>query len=101
MAEFLNQTVSPVEYEDGFNAMGKPIPMFRRTAAVKHCRAMGMTDTGKIMACIGGMVVQLEKDKPYEAMAVGMRYLDLTGTYRIMSVLLVEPRPDEQPTAMG
>jgi hypothetical protein len=30
----------------------------------------------------------LERDKPYEAQAAGMKFLDLTGTYRLFAVLL-------------
>lgn len=94
MAEFLNwkhekgHPAPAPENEDGFNAMGKPVPAFRRTAALAHCRVMGLTDTGRAMACVDGMANALQRDEPYQAMEAGMKYLDLTGVYRLMAVLL-------------
>lgn len=91
MAEFLNRP-RPQRRKDqpgsGFNAMGKPVPMFRRQAALDHCKAMGLTDTQDAWACVGRMSEALERDEPYKAMEAGMVYLDLTGTYRLMAVLL-------------
>ena len=100
MAEFLNQTVptrmSKEGSDSGFDAMGKPVPMHRRTAALEHCRQMGLTNTEDAWNCVGGMAQQLERDRPYEAMAAGMKYLDLTGVYRLMAVLLcAEPKEDQ------
>ena len=102
MAEFLNwrdaknrHAIGPVpDNEDGFNQMGKPIPMFRRMAADENCKDMGLADSGQRLAVIQGMAEYLERDEPYKAMEVGMRYLDLTGTYRLMAVLLVAPNPN-------
>jgi hypothetical protein len=97
MAEFLGQKkprrLTKVGSGDGFDAMGKPIPLYRRTAALDHCRQMGLTDPEDAWSCVGGVAEQLERDAPYEAMAAGMKYLDLIGTYRLMAVLLTaEPR---------
>ena len=80
-----NEAKKPI---DGLSAMGKPITMGRRANADKHCKEMGLTDHDKRIACINGMSEQLERDNPYEAMSEGMKYLDLTGTYRLMAVLL-------------
>ena len=94
MAEFLdksNLSKKPVKskvIEDGFNAMGKPVPMHRCQAALDHCRQMGLTNTSEAMDCVSGMAQQLQRDNPYEAMAVGMHYLDIVGVYRLMAVLL-------------
>ena len=96
MAEFLNPSdlkkkvysLARDKGNSGFAAMGKPIPLYRCTAALDHCRAMGLTNTEEAMACVSGMAEALRRDEPYDAMAVGMRYLDLTGTYRLMAVLL-------------
>ncbi len=90
MAEHLNQTVEPLD--DGFAAMGKPIPLYRKQAAFEHCREIGL-DTPKSWAVVNDMSDKLQRDKPYEAQAGGMKYLDLTGTYRIMAVLLTSPEP--------
>lgn len=72
---------------DGFKAFGKPVPYYRRDAAMAHCKQMGLTDTGQAMATIDRMSEAIRRDKPYEAMEAGMVYLDLTGTYRLLAVL--------------
>lgn len=92
MAEFLGSVKPPRKTKpgsnSGFDAMGKPVPLHRRTAALHHCKQMGLNDVEDAWTCVGQMSEQLERDKPYEAMAVGMKYLDLIGTYRLMAVLL-------------
>lgn len=96
MAEFIDQ---PKDEIDGFNNMGKPIPPFRRQAGYEHARQMGLS-ADHALAAVSGIAEQLERDKPYEAMAAGMKYVDLTGTYRLLAVLLVTPEPThtgEQP----
>ena len=85
MAEFLDQKVEPEL--SPLNNMGKPLTTKARTEAYKHCLEMGL-NSPRAWECVGGMAEQLERDEPYEAMAVGMRHLDLTGTYRVMAVLL-------------
>jgi len=89
MAEFLGQdkTHEPA-YEDGMGNMGKPIPDFRRENAYQDCKAMGL-GSADAMAAVSETAEQLERDKPYEAMGRGMKYLDLIGTYRLFAVLLV------------
>lgn len=89
MAEFLNQVQD--EVIDGFNNMGKLIPQFRKQAAYEHAEQMGLDTPDKRWGLVNGMTEQLERDKPYEAMACGMKYLDLVGTYRVMAVLLAAP----------
>lgn len=79
------------ESPQGFDAMGKPVPHSRRQHADEHCKDMGLTDWSKRKAVIDGMAEALERDEPYKAMEVGMTYLDLTGTYRLMAVLLTDP----------
>lgn len=98
MAEFIGKKQEQIRKEDdamasGFNAMGKPVPYYRRQAAMDHCRQMGLTDTGKAMSVIDRMSEALARDEPYNAMEAGMAHLDLTGTYRLMAVLLTaEPK---------
>jgi hypothetical protein len=48
---------------------------------------MGL-NSARAWECVSSIANQLEHDKPYEAQAAGMRFLDLTGTYRLMAVLL-------------
>ena len=91
MAEFLNQQVpedSP-EVIAGFEAMGKPIPDYRKDAGYQTCRkAFGM-DANKSFGTVQGCADALERDEPYKAMEAAMKYgLDLTGAYRLMAVLL-------------
>ena len=97
MAEFLNQRkpdrLSEKGSNSGFDAMGKPVPIHRRTAALHCCREIGLTDAEDTWTCVSQMAAQLERDEPYEAMAAGMRYFDLTGTYRLMAVLLTAEEP--------
>jgi len=93
MAEFMNQKrTQPL---DPFLNMGRPIPMLRRQIAYEHCQEMGC-DSATSWECVNGVAEMLERDKPYEAMAAGMVYLDLTGTYRIMAVLLTGPTTDKE-----
>lgn len=94
MAEFLERKWAGLRDEltedQGFNAMGKPIPQHRRQAGYEHAKTMGL-DTERAWSCVAGMSNALERDRPYDAMQAGMYHLDLTGTYRMMAVLLTEP----------
>lgn len=84
MAEFMNQRV---EEPDLFAAMGKPLHPEARSIGYRHCRAMGL-ESGKAWGCVQVVAEQLERDRPYEAMQEGRKYLDLTGTYRLFAALL-------------
>jgi len=91
MAEWLGQDKShEPAYEDGMNNMGKPIPDFRRENAYQDCKAMGL-GSADAMAAVSETAEQLERDKPYEAQGRAMKYLDLTGMYRLFAVLLISP----------
>jgi hypothetical protein len=85
MAEHLGQTKEPAL--SFFNNMGSPIPVASRETAFSTCLELGL-DKASARECVSGMAEQLERDKSYEAQATGMRHLDLTGTIRIMAVLL-------------
>lgn len=86
MAEFIGQDKEEI---DGFNNMGRPIPSDRRQRAYEHAKQMGLS-SDHALAAVQGVAEQLERDKPYEAMGAGMKYLDLTGTYRLFAVLLTQ-----------
>lgn len=79
--------------DSGFDAVGKPVPAHRKHNAVAHCKDMGLTDMLRITALIGQVANKIERDEPYEAMRIGMRYLDLTGTYRLLAVLCTGDAP--------
>jgi hypothetical protein len=87
MAEFLEKKKKPLP--SGYARMGQPLPETSRSAAYKHCRAMGLS-SAESWACVQGVAEQLERDVPYEAMQAGMLYLDLTGVYRLFAVLLTQ-----------
>ena len=72
-----------------FDNMGKPIPNARREVAYANARSMGLEFTDAF-SVVNGMSEYLERDKPYEAMEVGKKYLDITGVYRMMAHLLVD-----------
>lgn len=85
MAEHLNQHIEPEM--SPFNMMGKPLPDAAREIAYKHCRDIGLS-SARAWECVSSMANALERDEPYQAQAAGMRFLDLTGTYRVMAALL-------------
>lgn len=85
MAEHLNQQVEPEL--SPFNNMGKPLAMQARKVAYEHCIAMGLS-SARAWECVGAVANSLERDEPYDAQAAGMKFLDLTGVYRLFAVLL-------------
>jgi len=97
MAEFLNKPEvgtmlagfppPKLKGNSGFAAMGKPVPFYRQQAGYEHARQMGCSED-EAFAVVNAMSLPLEKDQPYDAMEAGMKYLDLTGTYRLLAVLL-------------
>ena len=99
MAEFIGQE-KPESLKDdygpdeGFNAFGKPVPIYRKQAAFAHCKAMGLTDFEEMWRCIETMSIKIERDEPYDAIGAGMVYLDLTGTYRLLAVLCTARKAD-------
>ena len=98
MAQFLNQTIpqDPPEVEDGFANIGKPIPSFRQDEAYRTCRKEFGMDANKSFSTVQGIVGALERDRPHEAMSLGMRHVDLTGVYRLFAVLLTHQQEKEK-----
>jgi hypothetical protein len=70
-----------------FDKMGKPLNVRARQAAYDHCLAMGL-NSAEAWKCVGSVAELLERDRPDEAQGAGMKFLDLTGTYRLFAVLL-------------
>lgn len=93
MAEHKEQEIGEELFP--FNNMGKPVPFERRQSAYKNCRHMGLNQA-RAYECVDAMAEQLKRDEPYMAQKAGMQFLDLTGTYRIMAVLLAEPVEEGQ-----
>lgn len=75
---------------DVFNAMGKPIPYSRRDAAYQQAKQIGVSDEDAF-ALIDGMAHSLEKDRPNQAMETAVKYVDITGAYRLLAYLLTGP----------
>lgn len=94
MAEHLNQKVEAEM--SPFNQMGKPILMRARAAGYEHCKAMGLSPA-RAMECVNAVAEQLSRDKPYEAQAAAMKFIDLTGSYRLFAVLLCEAQKENAP----
>lgn len=84
---------APETPNEGFGAMGKPIPAWRRQAAYRAAIDMGLNVQEKRWYCVNRMANALERDQPHRAIAIGMEYVDLTGTYRLMAELLSAPKP--------
>ena len=90
--EFRNRG-SEYEPDTGFEAFGKPVPSYRRTAALEHARAMGCDDTQKITFHIDRACTEIQNDQPYKAMEELGMLVDLTGIYRLLAVLCVAEKP--------
>ena len=71
----------------GFNAMGKPIPNTRKQASYDLLKEFGLS-TDSSLECVSNVSDLLERDKPFEAMEVARKYVDLTGAYRLTATLL-------------
>ena len=94
MAQFCDHDRTLRAKESGnteFGAFGKPVPTERRAEALKHIRGMGVESAEDAWECIGLMSAAIERDQPYDAVAAGMQFVDLTGTYRLMAVLCTNP----------
>jgi hypothetical protein len=86
LAEHLHQHIEPEL--SGFNRMGHPLSETARSAAYETCKQMGL-NSARAWECVQAVATALERDQPYQAQAAGMRFLDLTGTYRLFAVLLM------------
>ena len=88
-AEHLGQNIqrNPIMV-DGFAAMGKPIPFYRQEAGYRLCKDEWSMESDRAYECVAAVSEQLKRDKPYEARHAAMGYIDLTGAYRLIAVLL-------------
>lgn len=77
----------------GFDAMGRPIPTARLSAGLAAVRDMWPDiPTVDATALVGAVADRLERDEPYDAMGIARNVgLDVTGTYRLIAVLLAAP----------
>jgi hypothetical protein len=63
----------------------------------EHRKEMGLT-SARATECINTVSEQLQRDRPYEAMVAGMKFLDLTGIYRLFAALLCAAQQEERST---
>jgi hypothetical protein len=81
-----------------WEALGLPVPFFRRSAGIRHLRAMGFTDRERMDAIVGKMSAHIERDDSHMALEDALKMgVDVTGCYRLLAVLLCEPRPAPEP----
>lgn len=85
MAEFLN--AKKPEALSGMDLIGHSIPLQRRQRGYNAARDIGLKPEDA-EACVSGMVDAYERDKPYEAQQHSMKFVDLTGHYRLMAEIL-------------
>lgn len=74
------------EDSDGFNQFGKPVPMFRRQAAMNHLKEMGV-DSKAAFDVSSRMAEAVERDEPHRAMEIALEVVDVTGVYRALAVM--------------
>lgn len=81
-----------------WDALGLPVPFFRRSAGIRHLRDMGFTDRELMDRIVGRMCANIERDDSHMALEEALQMgLDVTGCYRLLSVLLCAPRPAPPP----
>lgn len=73
--------------DDGFAALGKPVPFYRQAAGYEHAKAMGL-ESGRAFEVVGIFADKIARDEPHAAMEAGLKYLDATGIYRLLAVML-------------
>lgn len=78
----------PSEGNDGFAALGKPVPANRKAAAYECLKDMGLDDAERRWSLIEAMSVHVERDNPHAAMERAAKDVDVTGCYRLLATLL-------------
>lgn len=82
--------------ESEFEAMGVEVPFFRRNAAYQHVKQMGIKDSQRAFDIVQKMAELIERDEPHSAMETAHADLDVTGVYRLLAVMLCEPKPETE-----
>jgi hypothetical protein len=72
---------------NGFDAMGKSVPSKRKEKAYKWLLSLGIQKEDA-HSCVSSVSNHLERDRPFEAQHKAMEFVDLTGSYRLLAVLL-------------
>jgi hypothetical protein len=74
-------------YPSEFDAMGHPVPDFRRDNAYQWLRSIGI-ERGDAWGCVEAMSIDIERDHPHEAMERAHKTVDPTGAYRLLAILV-------------
>ena len=72
------------------NALGKEIPAERRQRAYNWLRNEINLDQQDTYSVVSYISDSLERDQPYGAINEARKYLDLTGSYRLLAILLTD-----------
>lgn len=75
---------------EGFGAMGRPIPNTRRDRAYQWAKSVGV-DRVKAFSMVEAVANHLERDHPHEGMRRACEDVDLTGAYMLFAFLLTGP----------
>lgn len=91
------------EDRNGFDALGYAVPEYRKEAGNRHLKDMGVTDAEKRWDCITSMSDSIKRDEPHDALEGALAYVDVTGAYRLLAVLLtaLPSTPEPQPELEG
>lgn len=73
----------------GYEALGKSVPVERMSVALATCRAMDPDiQTATAMSIIGRVAQEIERDQPYRALQAAQEHFDVMGSMRLYAVLL-------------
>lgn len=71
-----------------FNAMGKPIPQYRKDAAINYMSSVVVDLKFNPKYFVESACIYLENDEPDGAMQLLQTRIDLTGSYIMLAFLL-------------
>ncbi len=91
------QTETGQDASFGYDAMGEPVPAYRKQEADKHLEAMiPDIDYPEKMRIVGQMSTAIEKDNPYQALKIAEEKLDYYGARRLFAALCAAPKPEDE-----
>lgn len=76
------------DIKSGMDAMGHPIPEYRKQNAMNWLREEIGLNTIDSMTVVIRVSNKLQRDHPFEAMEIAQEYVDMTGVYRLLAYLL-------------
>lgn len=79
----------------GFNAMGHKVPNFRKRNTEQMLKGFGINAEDRFFI-IERASEQIQRDNTHEAMEYISKYVDVTGTYMVLSCLLTGVDDDQK-----